>query len=163
MTGIGTGIGPLALRRWLGDAPLRLRWAILLGFGLVTTGILTLALAPTLPWFLLGTLIRTLGSGTVWVFSAALMQMILPDHVRGRVFSFEFAFLTLTQSLSVFWAGLAQDTLGLAVREVTLVMSGLALVAGLLWLLFHLRNLATPLPLASHPAGLTPDQPATLD
>jgi MFS family permease len=153
-TGIGTGIGPLVLRRWLGDAPLRLRWAIVLGFGLLTSGILTLSLAPTLPLFLLGTLVRTLGSGTIWVFSAALMQMILPDEVRGRVFSFEFAFLTLTQSLSVFWAGFAQDNLGLNVREVMAIMGGLALVAGLAWLLFHLRHRAHPPQAMAGPTSL---------
>jgi len=65
ISGLGTGIGPLVMRRWLGDAPLRQRWAISLGFGLMTLGLLLLSVAPTLGLFSLGTLIRTIGSGTI--------------------------------------------------------------------------------------------------
>lgn len=140
VTGLGTGFGPLLLRRWLGDAPGRLRWAITIGFWALALGILGLAAAPTLPLFGLATLFRTVGSGTVWVFSAALLQMIVPDRVRGRVFAFEFALLTLTQSVSIFWAGFAQDSLLWPVRQVTTGMGLLGLVVAALWLIFQLRT-----------------------
>ncbi len=146
VSGLGTGLGPLLLRRWLGDAPLRLRWAIAAGFGLMSLGILLLSIAPTLRLFTFGTLVRTVGSGTIWVFSAALLQMIVPDRFRGRVFAFEFAILTLTQSISTFWAGYAQDVLNLDVRQVSMSMSLVALIMGLLWLVFHLRHQSEPLP-----------------
>jgi hypothetical protein len=147
VSGLGTGLGPLLLRRWLGDAPMRLRWAISAGFGMLILGTFTLSLADSLGIFALATLIRTVGSGTIWVFSAALLQTIVPDRVRGRVFSFEFAMLTLTQSFSTLWAGLiGQDTLGLTVRQVALSMSGVAVVMTVLWLVFHLRNLGTAVP-----------------
>lgn len=138
ISGIGTGLGPLVMRRLFGDTPIRIRWAISWGFGLMTLGLFILSLAPTLPIFILGTLVRTIGTGTLWVFSAALLQMLLPDQVRGRVFAFEFAFLTMTQSLSIFWAGYAQDTLHLNVRQVTAFMGWAGLVVGALWLIFHL-------------------------
>ena len=47
VSGLGTGFGPLILRRWLGDSFRRMRWAITLGFGLLTLGLWGLALAPT--------------------------------------------------------------------------------------------------------------------
>jgi MFS family permease len=140
LSGIGTGIGPLILRRWFSDEPVQLRRAIVVGFVSLTAGIFIVSLAPSIEWFALGTLVRTLGSGTVWVFSAALLQTIVPDRVRGRVFAFEFAFLTLTQSVSVVWAGYAQDNLGLLVQEITALMGGLGLVVTVGWLLFHLRG-----------------------
>ncbi len=146
LSGLGTGLGPLLLRHWLGDAPLRLRWAISFGFGLLALGIFVLSIAPTLGIFGLGTLVRTVGSGTIWVFSAALLQMIVPDRYRGRVFAFEFAALTLTQSISIFWAGYAQDVIGLDVRQVTFSMAIVASVMGLMWLIFHLRHLSEPMP-----------------
>jgi hypothetical protein len=147
VSGLGTGLGPLLLRRWLGDAPMRLRWAISAGFGMLILGIFTLSMANSLGVFALATLIRTVGSGTIWVFSAAMLQMIVPDRVRGRVFAFEFAILTLTQSFSTLWAGLiGQDTLGLTVRQIALSMSGVAVVMTILWLVFHLRNLRTAVP-----------------
>lgn len=142
ITGIGTGFGPLLLRRWLGDEPVRLRWAITIGFWVLALGILSLAAAPTFPLFGLATLLRTIGSGSIWVFSAALLQMVVPDRFRGRVFAFEFALLTLTQSISIWWAGYAQDSLGWSVREVTAIAGIAGLIVGLLWLIFHLRTLS---------------------
>lgn len=144
-SGLGTGFGPLVLRRWLGDATPRLRWAIMASFWALAAGILGLAAAPTLAWFSLATLVRTVGSGTLWVFSSAILQMVVPDRVRGRVFAFEFTGMTLTQSLSITWAGVAQDSLGWSVREVTASVGVLGLIVALLWLLFQLRTYRRPL------------------
>jgi MFS family permease len=142
ISGIGTGVGPLLLRQLFGDTPARLRWGIATGFVLLGTGIFWLSLSQSLPMFAAGTLIRTVGSGTVWVFSAALLQMIVPNHVRGRVFAFEFAFLTLTQSLSIFWAGFAQDYLHFDIWTVTATMGFVSAMVTGLWFLFHFWLLA---------------------
>jgi MFS family permease len=143
--GLGTGFGPLVLRRILGDEPIRLRWAITAGFVLLVLGAIGIGVANSREAFFGATLVRTVGTGTIWVFSAALLQMIVPDRVRGRVFAFEFAILTLTQSFSTLWAGLiGQDRLGLDVRQIALSMSVVAAVMTILWLLFHLTNLSRP-------------------
>ncbi|MCO5191419.1 MAG: MFS transporter, partial [Anaerolineae bacterium] len=134
VTGVGTGLGPIAIRHWLGDAPRRLRLGITLGYLLLTLGIAMLALAPTLPLYLLGTLTRTVGTGALWVFASALLYLLLPDEVRGRVFAFEFALLTLTQSLSTLWAGIALDNVGLTLQQTTLTMALVAAVVMLLWI-----------------------------
>ena len=140
VSGIGTGLGPIFMRRWLGDAPLRLMTGITIGFGLMTAGILGLSVAPHMGFFLLATLVRTVGTGTVWVFSAALLQMVVPDRYRGRVFAFEFAILTLTQSISILAGGWLLDTAGLDVRQVTAVFGLLGIVVSLLWLAFYAAN-----------------------
>jgi MFS family permease len=143
VSGLGTGLGPLLLRRWLGDAPIRLRWAISAGFGMLILGIYGIYAAQSLGSFATATLVRTIGSGTIWVFSAAMLQTIVPDRVRGRVFAFEFAILTLTQSFSTLWAGpIAQDLLGFDVRQVALSMSGVAVVMAVLWMIFHVRTIS---------------------
>jgi MFS family permease len=152
VSGVGTGFGPLILRQLFGDTPLRLRWGIATGFVFMVTGIFWLSQSHTLPLFAVGTLIRTIGSGTVWVFSAALLQMIVPNHVRGRVFAFEFAFLTLTQSLSIFWAGFAQDYLHFNIWAVTATMGFVGLVVTSLWFVYHFWQLA-----------ITPAAPSTTD
>ena len=110
--GLGTGLGPVLLRRWLGDEPPQLIRGIKLAFVMLTAGILINATAPNLWIFGIGLLIRTIGSGTIWVFSSSLLQIMSPDQYRGRVFAFDFAFLTLTQSVSILWAGYALDGLG---------------------------------------------------
>lgn len=147
VSGLGTGLGPLLTRRVLGDAYQRLLLGISGGFLMMSGGILWLSAAATLPWFVVATLVRTVGSGVIWVFSAAMLQMLVPDRYRGRVFAFEFAALTLTQSVSTFSAGYLQDTLGLMVRQVTAIMGATGVAMIFLWGIFlltawpHVRQL----------------------
>ncbi|MCP4428457.1 MAG: MFS transporter [Chloroflexi bacterium] len=142
VSGLGTGLGPLLMRRWLGDAKTRLLWGITIGFALMGSGIAGLGLATTFSLFLLATFIRTVGTGTLWVFSAALLQMFVPDRYRGRVFAFEFAALTLTQSISVMGAGFSQDNLGLPLPTIALRVGLSGLGVGLVWVLFHWFHLS---------------------
>ncbi|MFQ5400609.1 MAG: MFS transporter [Anaerolineae bacterium] len=141
VSGLGTGLGPLLMRRWLGDAPTRLLFGITIGFGLMAAGILGLGAAPTFTLLLLATLARTVGTGTLWVFSAALLQTVVPDRFRGRVFAFEFAVLTMTQSLSIFWAGSALDHFALPAQRVATLMGAAGLVVTGGWILFYLSHL----------------------
>jgi MFS family permease len=133
VSGLGTGLGPLFMRHRLGDRPSRMLVGIAIGFVLTGIGISSLGVAPTLLLFLLATLVRTVGTGTIWVFSAALLQTMTPDLFRGRVFAFEFAMLTLTQSISVLAAGYGLDNLGWTVQQVTLAFGVLGFVIALLW------------------------------
>lgn len=139
MNGIGSGLGPLLVRRWLGDSRRASLWALAVGFGLLTVGMFWLSMANTLPQAAAATLVRTLGGGTLWVFSAALLQTLVVDEYRGRVFAFEFTLFTLSQSISTLWAGLAQDTLGLDVRSVLYYTSYSALALFAAWMFFQLR------------------------
>ena len=85
------------------------------------------------------TVVRGVGSGASWVFSSALLQSLVTDEFRGRVFSFEFAIFTLTQSISVLWAGLAMDSFGLGVQDVLLSMGVVGVIVTGTWLLFRAR------------------------
>ena len=138
-TGIGTAAGPILIRHWLGDSRAASLRAISLSFVLLTLGITGLGLAGALPWVFVLTVLRGTGGGTVWVFSSALLQMLVTDRYRGRVFAFEFAAFTLTQSISTVFAGVAQDYLGMSVQQVFVVMGGVGVVVGVIWLLFQAR------------------------
>ena len=142
VSGLGTGVGPLLMRRRLGDAPRRLMLGISLGFAAMTVGTAWLAAVDGLGPLLLATLARTLGTGTLWVFSSALLQTIVPDRFRGRVFSFEFAALTLTQSISTLTGGYLLDTAGLPMQSVMAVMAGVSLLTSVAWVAFHQRHRA---------------------
>ena len=146
--GIGTGFGPLLVRAWLGDSYSSLLKAITIGFAAMTLGICGLAVAPNLGWVLAATTVRGIGTGMIWVFSAVLLQILIPNRLRGRVFAFEFAALTLTQSASTLWAGFAYDTLGLALAQIFL-SAGLAgaAISGA-WLLFYMRVRRRPAPVS---------------
>ena len=143
-TGIGTGVGPLVMRARMGDSkPAQMR-AIMIGFGTLTLGIFGLALAPSLPWVLATTILRAVGSGAIWVFATVLLQQLLPDHVRGRVFAFEFAALTLTQAISTLWAGFATDQLGWSLQQVCASVGVVGIITSGLWLLFQTRSKGSP-------------------
>jgi len=142
-SGLGTGLGPLLMRRWLGDATKRLMVGISIGFFLTAAGILMLGLVTSLPAFLGATFVRTFGTGTIWVFSAVLLQIMVPDKVKGRVFGFEFAALTLTQSLSVLAAGYAQDLFAMSLFRITLVFGWLGVIVFILWMFFFIASQKT--------------------
>ncbi|MCA9923731.1 MAG: MFS transporter [Anaerolineales bacterium] len=138
VSGIGTGLGPLLLRRILGDRLPRMLFGIMVGFVFAGSGILLLGLSSTLPVFLTGTLIRTVGTGALWVFSAVILQMVVPNRFRGRVFAFEFAALTLTQSISTLAAGIMQDTWGWHVQKAAIVMGTFGLGVAIVWIGIYL-------------------------
>lgn len=139
-SGLGTGLGPLLMRRWLGDARKRLMLGISIGFFLTATGILALGLVKTLPSFLFATFIRTFGTGTIWVFSAVLLQIMVPDRMKGRVFGFEFAALTLTESISVLAAGYFQDAFAWSLVRITFIFGWLGVAVFVIWLIFFLST-----------------------
>ncbi len=146
-TGIGTGFGPLLIRQRIGDKRAGLLRAITLGFALMTVGVTLLGLAPNLGWALGATLFRGVGTGCLWVFSSAILMQVSENRFRGRVFAFEFATLTLTQSIATILAGLAVDRLQMDVQDVLLVMGGVGLLMTAVWLLFLRRmpvQLAAP-------------------
>ena len=140
--GIGTGFGPLILRARLGDSRAAMLQTITIGFIAMTIGTFGLSLAPALGWVLAATVVRGFGTGGIWVFSTVMLQQILPDGVRGRVFASEFALLTLTQSLSTLWAGYAADALGWSLSWILASMGVASIGVTLLWLLFVARQAA---------------------
>ena len=139
-TGLGTALGPILLRQWMGDSRAASLRAITLSFVMLTLGVTGLGLANMLPMIVVMTVVRGIGSGAAWVFSSALLQKLVTDEYRGRVFAFEFAVLTLTQSFSVLWAGFAMDSLGLGVQQVLLSMGVVGVVITLIWVVFRARN-----------------------
>ena len=138
-SGLGTGLGPLLMRRWLGDMPRRLMLGTTLGFAIMTVGVAWMAAVGSLGPLLGATALRTVGTGTLWVFTSALLQTIVPDRFRGRVFAFEFAALTLTQSISSLAAGFLIDTSGLTIQGVMGVAAAAGVLMTALWALFHVR------------------------
>lgn len=137
VSGLGTGLGPLFMRRILGSKPPRLIMGAAIGMVLVAVGIWGLGSAPTFGLFLVGTFVRTVGSGTMWVFSAVLLQIVVPDRYRGRVFAFEFAMLTLAQSVSTLLAGVLQDSPEWGIQAAALAFSGLGTLFALGWIAFY--------------------------
>jgi predicted MFS family arabinose efflux permease len=83
-----------------------------------------------------GTFVRGIGGGIGWVFSTQLLLQLLPNRVRGRVFSSEFALFTLANAAGAVAGGWALDKAALSLPGILWWMGGLILLPGLLWSLW---------------------------
>ncbi len=131
--GIGTGVGPILARVFTGDRDRPLRHALTISYAI---GVLGLAMTAPLASFalvLLGTFVRSLGGGINWTFSTQLLLEWVPDKVRGRVFSSEFAMFTLSNAVSSAVGGWLLDSTNLGISGIVWWMAALMVVPGLLW------------------------------
>ncbi|MCZ6876893.1 MAG: MFS transporter [Acidobacteria bacterium] len=142
IAGVGTGIGPIVARRFTGDRSRPLRVAILLGYLLSTLGMVITAPLFNFETVLLGTLLRGIGGGILWVFSTQLLLQLVPNHFRGRVFSTEFAFFTLMSAAGASLAGGGLDS-SLGIAGTLWWMTGLTLIPCALWALWFVARART--------------------
>jgi hypothetical protein len=132
--GLGTGVGPLATRKWL---PNEARWPLMLGIGIAISGLAYISVG-ALPWgfwILLVVAFAHAPSGANWVASSVLLQKRTVDRYRGRVFATEWLLVTLADSLSILTASLLMETGLLSLRAGVLSFGGVQVLCGLVWLL----------------------------
>jgi MFS family permease len=112
MRGLGAFIGPFLGRRIAGDSMHGLFRAIslaLAGFGLFYA---VFPLMASIWLAALCSMAAHLGGGAQWTLSTYGLQVVVPDHIRGRVFAFDFALVTLAIALSNLLAGWAAEAFG---------------------------------------------------
>ena len=135
MAGIGSGLSPILGRNWARDRDRRLRLMIALGYVCAAAGFLVCSSLISLPVVLIGALLRGVGGGLIWVLGTQLLLQIVPNEVRGRVFSTEFALYTLFAAVSSGATGRLIDT-SLGLSGVLLLGALLLLIPTTLWLLW---------------------------
>ena len=157
--GVGTGIGPIMSRRFTGDRDRLLRIAIAAAYVVSALGLLIISPLASFTLVLVGTLLRGIGAGTSWVFSTQLLLQLVPDRVRGRVFSTEFAFFTLASATGSAVGGWALDATDLGISGLLSGMAVLALIPSALWTLWIMfGSHAEPLPEEKEDAVPVPAQ-----
>ena len=145
--GIGAAIGPILAWRFLGESRRAMDRAIGLSFFFACISYLVFSQAPTIlkaaPLVLLG----HMGGSVQWVFSTNLLQRLVPDQFRGRVFAAEMALLTLVLSLSTYFTGAALDA-GVSPRTAMIRLALIFTIPGTIWTIYaHLnRNSAQEFP-----------------
>jgi MFS family permease len=120
--GVGAGIGPILARRISGETVQTMRRFVGLGYFFSVAGYLWFSETPFFVLALLAVVIAHMGGSVNWVFSTALLQIQVPDNLRGRVFAVEFAALMFTTALSTFLTGAANDA-GWSPRALALVLA----------------------------------------
>ncbi|MBI3683237.1 MAG: MFS transporter [Acidobacteria bacterium] len=130
--GLGALLGPAIGNVFAGASQSRMRTGILIGFLASAAGYLALGQASVLPAACLALIFAHAGASVQWVFSTTLLQLNTEDRFRGRVFSTEFAFMTLSLSMSSAVAGNLLD--GGVTPETVATYSGLVmLVPAVAW------------------------------
>ena len=137
--GIGAAIGPILAWHYLGETRKDMYRSISLSFFIASGAYILFSQAPTLLWALPFVLLGHIGGSIQWVFSTTLLQQIVPDQFRGRVFAAEMAFLTLILSLSTYFTGLGLDH-GVDPRLLTLRLALIFLLPGTFWMIYLKMN-----------------------
>jgi len=130
--GVGAIVGPLLGGYVAGSDPARMRRWILYGFIALGIGYGCLSIAPNLALACAAIVIGHAGPSIVWVFSTTLLQEITDDKFRGRVFSADFAALTIAMSVVTQLGGLAIDR-GWSPQSVALATGLTAVIPATLW------------------------------
>jgi predicted MFS family arabinose efflux permease len=128
--GVGALLGPFLLRSVIRTDNARYRSIAfcVLAFG---AGYAALAVSKTLAFGLAAIAFAHLGGGAAWQMSTYGLQREVPDFIRGRVFSADYGFVTLTMALSGLGAGIASDQFG--PTAATLGTASVCIAFGVLW------------------------------
>jgi MFS family permease len=131
--GLGALFGPFLMRFAAKSDEARYRgiaFAVLI-FGAGYTG---LALSPTLYHGLFWIFVAHLGGGAAWQVSTYGLQRESGDWIRGRVFSADYGFMTLTMAISSVVAGALSDRIG--ATPATIILSSLCVLWAVGWSLW---------------------------
>lgn len=129
--GVGALVGPFLGRRIAGRDDRRLFPAMGLALAIFGAAYVVFGLSPAIVVAAPIVFVAHLGGGAQWTLSTYGLQRIVPDRIRGRIFAFDFALVTLTLGLSSWLAGHAAERFG--PRPTAFGLGGLALLWTLGW------------------------------
>ena len=140
--GVGSGIGPLVVQPFLRGRHRALRAAMLVGYLLMSAALALAAPLASLTWVLIGSAVRSIGAGMVWVFSTQLLLETVPDELRGRIIATEHAAMTLLGAVGSACVGAGLE-LG-SLSAVVWMLAALTLVPALHWAAYGVRGSREP-------------------
>lgn len=128
--GLGALIGPFLVRGAFARDESRYR-ALIVCLFLFGAGYSALAFSKSLAVGALAIFFAHLGGGVVWQVSTYGLQRETPDTIRGRVFSVDYGFVTLTMAISSLASGVASDRFG--PYAATVGVASMCLVFAIIW------------------------------
>ena len=133
VVGIGTGVGPIVMRRFTGDRQRALRLVLTPMYLLAAVGLIVAAPILSFGSVLLGMFLRTFAIGAIWVFTTQLLYQLTPESYQGRVFAVEIAAFTLGSAISGAIGGWLLDTTPIGLSDLMWLMAASALLPAVLW------------------------------
>eukprot|EP00887_Chlorella_sp_A99_P000832 scaffold5.g832.t1 len=136
MVGLGCFVGPILMNLVVPPRPRPLLWGCVASFffllagcvnrgagvASVFVGYVLMLVAPNIAVILLSTFVRSIGSASLWIYSALLLQLRVPNDILGRTSAVEMALYTVAESWSSLATGAAYDALGASVRAVCVAL-----------------------------------------
>ncbi len=129
--GLGALVGPFLGHRISGPRHERLFAAIGLALTVFGLAYMALGLAPAIWVAAIVIFVAHLGGGSQWVLSTFGLQVLVPDAIRGRIFAFDFALITLSLAVSSLVASTLADSLG--PRYAALLVGAVAVAWAAVW------------------------------
>jgi predicted MFS family arabinose efflux permease len=129
--GAGAFLGPFLFRRFARGGESSLFTGISVSFAMFGACYALFAGAPNIVLAAVAVLGAHMGGGGQWVLSSYALQRLVPDAIRGRVFAFDYGFVTLSISTSLALVGYAAGHA--SPRVVALVAAGVAVVWAASW------------------------------
>jgi predicted MFS family arabinose efflux permease len=129
--GVGALIGPFLGHRIAGPGHRRLFPAIGLSLAVFGLAYMALGAAPSLALAAVTICVAHLGGGSQWMLSTYGLQVLVPDHIRGRIFGFDYMLITLSLSVSAVIASAVSDQIG--PRLTVTILGGVALAWAGAW------------------------------
>lgn len=136
--GLGIMAGPLLAARYVMGNIGRAQQAIMVGFFVTGVAYVAFGASPTVALAMVAVFIAHMGWGSNWTLSAAVLQRLTPDEIRGRIFSIDIGLLTLSLAFSTFVTGWAADNFD--PRVVALMLGAVFIVFGACWSFAVLRS-----------------------
>jgi predicted MFS family arabinose efflux permease len=129
--GVGALIGPFLGHRIAGPGHRRLFPAIGLSLAVFGLGYLAMGQAPSLAIAAVMICVAHLGGGSQWMLSTYGLQVLVPDHIRGRIFGFDYMLITLSLSVSALIASAVADQIGAPITVT--ILGGVAVTWAAVW------------------------------
>jgi len=126
--GFGTGVGPMIAQKFGSSSLKAFHYSIVIGFFVRTVGLFVIALAPNFALLAIGGFLEGFTGALLVVFSNSILQHVVVDEFRGRTFSFNFAFLTLTMSISYILSSVLIDVYNVSYQWTLFVIAILGTV-----------------------------------
>jgi MFS family permease len=141
--GVGALIGPFLGRALAGPDDRHLFTAIGLALAVFGLGYAVLGLMPT--WWLAvpAVTLAHMGGGAQWTLSSYGLQRVVPDRIRGRIFAFDAALITLTLTVSSLVTGWTAQVFDPRLTAVALGLVAIAWAGTWTWLTTDVRRAAS--------------------
>ena len=131
--GLGAALGPVLVKFIFGESRKVLQISILAGYFLTAVFFFLLAESNSLWSASLSLGCATLFGSIIWVFSSTMIHQQAKEQFLGRVFSLDWALLTLIMGASNWCVGIAIDQMGMTPNEAARWIGVLLLLPGTLW------------------------------